>query len=178
MYQMMVSIHLIYVQGVIMPRGKQSGIAYGQKKQNGQSDTEQLIQIASYLRKKYKVKVKREPYLVFDINTDMLIKGPVDNISQSDLRIELEEIGEGLVDFKVIAYPKNPDLLWIDKYGMWIIEVDGAVHDRKTEKTRKRNELFISNHIKLIVVNLADLKEMKKNIYDYIDEQILERIRE
>ena len=48
-----------------MPRGKQSGISYGQKKQYGQSDTAQLIAIASYLRKKYKVKVKREAYLIF-----------------------------------------------------------------------------------------------------------------
>ena len=39
--------------GIIMPRGKQSGIAYGQKKQQGQSDTEQLIQIASYIRKSW-----------------------------------------------------------------------------------------------------------------------------
>ena len=52
-------------------RGKQSGIAYGQKKQNGQSDTEQLIQIASYLRQKYKVKVKREAYLLFNINNKL-----------------------------------------------------------------------------------------------------------
>jgi len=143
-----------------MPRGKQSGIAYGQKKQQGQSDTEQLVNIKRYLIKKYKIKVMREPYLLF--NTNDKLKKIKDHVTKADLNDH---------------YPKNPDLLWMDKYGTWIIEVDGAVHDRKVEKTRKRNELFISNHIKLIVVNLADIKELGLNIYDYIDDMILERIR-
>jgi len=145
-----------------MPRGKQSGIAHGQKKQQGQSDTEQLIQIASYLRKKYKVQVKREPYLIF--GHDDRLKSILDTVDRNQT-------------IKDVVTIKNPDLLWIDKYGMWIIEVDGAVHDRKVEKTRKRNELFIKNHIKLIVVNLADIKELGLNIYDYIDDKILENIR-
>ena len=145
-----------------MPRGKQSGIAHGQKKQQGQSDTEQLIQIASYLRKKYKVKVKREPYLIF--GHDDRLKSILDTVDRNQT-------------IKDVVTIKNPDLLWIDKYGMWIIEVDGAVHDRKVEKTIKRNELFIKNHIKLIVVNLADIKELGLNIYDYIDDKILENIR-
>jgi very-short-patch-repair endonuclease len=72
---------------------------------------------------------------------------------------------------------KNPDLTWIDKYGMWIVEVDGAVHDRKVEKTNQRNELFRSNNIKLIVVNLAELKELELDIYDYIDNEILRLIK-
>ena len=143
-----------------MPRGKQSGIAYGQKKQNGQSDTEQLIQIASYLRQKYKVKVKREAYLLFNINNKL--KSVKEYVTKADLNDN---------------HVKNPDLLWIDKYGMWIAEIDGAVHDRKVEKTNKRNELFRSNNIKLIVVNLADCKELEINIYEYIDKEILRLIR-
>jgi hypothetical protein len=141
-------------------RGKQSGIAYGQKKQNGQSDTEQLIQIASYIRQRYKVKVKREAYLLFNINNKL--KSVKEYVTRADLN-----------DHHV----KNHDLLWIDKYGMWIAEIDGAVHDRKVEKTNKRNELFRSNNIKLIVVNLADCKELEINIYDYIDKEILRLIR-
>ena len=143
-----------------LSRGKQSGIAYGQKKQNGQSDTEQLIQIASYLRQKYKVKVKREAYLLFNINNKL--KSVKEYVTRADLN-----------DHHV----KNPDLLWIDKYGMWIAEIDGAVHDRKVEKTNKRNELFRSNGIKLIVVNLADCKELGINIYEYIDKEVLRLIR-
>jgi hypothetical protein len=143
-----------------MPRGKQSGIAYGQKKQYGQSDTAQLIAIASYLRKKYKTKVKREAYLIFNINNKLIkIK---DYVTKADLND---------------CTAKNPDLLWIDKYGMWIVEVDGAVHDRKVEKTNQRNELFRSNNIKLIVVNLSELKELELDIYDYIDSEILRLIK-
>ena len=143
-----------------MPRGKQSGIAYGQKKQYGQSDTAQLIAIASYLRKKYKTKVKREAYLIFNINNKLIkIK---DYVTKADLND---------------CTAKNPDLLWIDKYGMWIVEVDGAVHDRKVEKTNQRNELYRSNNIKLIVVNLSELKELELDIYDYIDSEILRLIK-
>ena len=143
-----------------MPRGKQSGIAYGQKKQYGQSDTAQLIAIASYLRKKYKTKVKREAYLIFNIDNKLIkIK---EYVSKADLN-----------DCSV----KNPDLLWIDKYGMWIVEVDGAVHDRKVEKTLERNRLFRNNNIKLIVVNLADCKELELDIYEYIDNEILRLIK-
>ena len=164
-----------------MPRGKQSWIRNGQKKQQGQSDTAQLIEIKRHLKDKHKILAMKEPYLVFDIENDKLIKGPVKDISKSDLwgiSKEYDEDNDIWFEMEVkIAYPRNPDLMWIDKYGYWILEVDGAVHDRKVEKTRKRNELFISNHIKLIVVNLADIKELGLNIYDYIDDQILEHIR-
>jgi hypothetical protein len=54
-----------------MTKGKQSGISFGQRKQLGQSDTEQLISIASYIRQKYKVKVKREAYLLFNIDNKL-----------------------------------------------------------------------------------------------------------
>jgi hypothetical protein len=143
-----------------MPRGKQSAIRYGQKKQEGQSDTAQLIEIKQHLKKKHKILAKREPYLLF--RDDKLI-AILDHVKRSQV--------DGSIEIK------NPDLLWMDKYGTWIIEVDGAVHDRKVEKTRKRNELFISNHIKLIVVNLSDIKELGLNIYEYIDDQIMERIK-
>jgi len=145
-----------------MPKTNQSGISYGQKKQEGQTDTQQLIEIASYLRKKYKVKVKREPYLIFDIEGKIL-PGIFDSLTEDNIRCP--------------SIIKNPDLLWIDKYGMWIIEVDGAVHDRKVEKTEKRNRLYLSNHIKLIVVNLAEIKFLKINIYKYIDKRIAELIQ-
>lgn len=141
-------------------RGKQGWISRGQKKQLGASDTSQLIEVASYIRKKYKVKVKREWYILFN---DFGILGCLESLKRRE------------VDYSIII--KNPDLLWVDKYGMWIVEIDGAVHDRKVKKTNERNKLFIKNHINLIVVNLADLKELNINIYDYIDDRILELIR-
>ena len=144
-----------------MPKTNLSGISYGQKKQEGQTDTQQLIEIASYLRKKYKVRVEREPYLLF--KSDILLRILT--------YVKKQQLGENI-------QVKEPDLLWIDKYGMWIIEVDGAVHDRKVIKTEKRNSLYLSNHIKLIVVNLAEIKFRKINIYTYIDKRITELIQE
>jgi hypothetical protein len=143
-----------------MTKGKQSGISFGQRKQLGQSDTEQLIQIASYIRRTHNVKVKREPHLLFNIETNRIskVKDIIDGVTKKDLNDN---------------YQKRPDILWIDKYGMWITEIDGAVHDRKVEKTLKRNELFRSNNIKLIVVNLADCNELEIDIYQYIDNEIL-----
>ena len=146
-----------------MTRGKQSGIRYGQKKQTGQTDTEQLIKIANYLFTEYKISVKREWYIIFDIETDEILKIK-DHVEREDLR------DNGLD----IAYAKNPDLLWFDKYGMWIIEIDGAVHDRKVKKTLERNALFIKNHVKLIVVNIADLKELDIDMFNYIDQKLTE----
>ena len=40
-----------------MPRGKQSGINYGQRhKQRGQSDAETLVAVKRYLFKRYKIR--------------------------------------------------------------------------------------------------------------------------
>ena len=148
-----------------MPRGKQSGINYGQKKQQGQSDIEQLIDIQRYLITRYKLKVKIEWYVIFDNETET-IKMITEHVTKEDLGV----IQEG--KYKQTSFAKNPDLMWIDKYGMWIIEVDGAVHDRKVKKTNERNELYLRNHIKLIVINIAEMNELNINIYNYIDKQI------
>jgi hypothetical protein len=67
---------------------------------------------------------------------------------------------------------KNPDLLYMGKYGMIIIEVDGAVHDRKVSTTEKRNDLYLSNRIKLIVLNLRDIKANGKTLNEALDEKM------
>lgn len=67
---------------------------------------------------------------------------------------------------------KNPDLIYIGKYGIIIIEVDGSVHDRKVQKTLDRNELYINAGIKLIVLNLANIKEINKTIFQVLDCEI------
>ena len=68
---------------------------------------------------------------------------------------------------------KNPDImLWYKTCGLVIIEIDGAVHDRKVAKTVERNRLYRDANIKLIVVNLADLKETKTTVEDYLDKEL------
>lgn len=144
-----------------MARGNKSWIAYGQKKQNGQSDLEQLIDMASYLRKKYKATVKREPFLLFS--------------REGRLIAILESVKRSDTDKSIII--KHPDLLWINKYGMWIIEIDGGAHLGHLSRDEERNSLYTQNNIKLIVVPLYEYDMKTFDIYDFVDKKILELIR-
>ena len=142
-----------------MPRGKQSGINYGQRhKQRGQSDAETLVAVKRYLFKRYKIRwIKIEWYLLFDKTYEKLYKW-AESVTK-------EEVQEYII--------KNPDIiLWYKTCGLIIIEVDGAVHDRKVAKTVERNRLYREAGIKLIVINLADLKEYDKTIEQYLDQEL------
>ena len=104
---------------------------------------------------------KREWYVGFDKEYGHLCR-----ISESVGRQELER-------FKW----KNPDLLCIDKqYGIIIVELDGAIHDRKVQKTIQRNELFRGAGIKLIVLNIADIKECQETIIGKLESEMLELV--
>ena len=140
-------------------RGKQSGIAFGQRtKQKGQSDLDQLIRLKQFLKGRFHMDFKREWYVGFDKEYGHLCR-----ISESVGRQELER-------FKW----KNPDLLCIDKqYGIIIVELDGAIHDRKVQKTIQRNELFRGAGIKLIVLNIADIKECQETIIGKLEFEML-----
>jgi hypothetical protein len=142
-----------------LPRGRQSGIAFGQRsKQKGQSDLDQLIRLKQFLKERFHMDFKREWYVGFDREYGHLCR-----ISESVGRQELER-------FKW----KNPDLLCIDKqYGIIIVELDGAIHDRKVQKTIQRNELFRGAGIKLIVLNIADIKECKETIIGKLESEML-----
>jgi hypothetical protein len=142
-----------------LPRGKQSGIGFGQRnKQRGQSDIETLVNVKRYLFRKWKIRwIKIEWYLLFDKEKERIHKW-------TDV-VTKEEATNYIV--------KNPDImLWYKTCGLVIIEVDGAVHDRKVAKTVERNRLYREAGLKLIVVNLADMKERKKSIEDYLDEEL------
>ena len=139
---------------------KQSGIAFGQRtKQKGQSDLDQLIRLKQFLKERFHMDFKREWYVGFDREYGHLCR-----ISESVGKQELER-------FKW----KNPDLLCIDKqYGIIIVELDGAIHDRKVQKTIQRNELFRGAGIKLIVLNIADIKECKETIIGKLESEMLD----
>ena len=142
-----------------MPRGKQGGINFGQRtKQNAQSDIETLVNVKRYIYKKWKIRwIKVEWYLLFDKEKERLHKW-TDSVTK-------EEAERYIV--------KNPDIiLWYKTCGLVIIEIDGAVHDRKVAKTVERNRLYRDAHMKLIVVNLADLKERKQSVEEYLDQEL------
>ena len=104
---------------------------------------------------------KREWYVGFDREYGNLYR-----ISESVGKQELEKFRW-----------KNPDLLCIDRqYGVIIVELDGAIHDRKVQKTIERNELFRGAGIKLIVLNIADIKECQETIIGKLEFEMLELI--
>mgnify|MGYP000532140808 FL=1 len=145
-----------------MARGKQSGIAFGQRtKQKGQSDLEQLIMLKQFLKQRFHMDFKREWYVGFDKEYGNLYR-----ISESVGKQELSE-------FKW----KNPDLLCFDnQHGIIIVELDGAIHDRKVQKTIERNELFRGAGIKLVVLNIADIKEVGETIIGRLESDMMDLI--
>lgn len=137
---------------------KQSGIAYGQKNlQKGANDTTILISLKRFLRQEFLLEFKREWYVGFDKEHGNLCR-----IAESVGKAELQR-------FKW----KNPDLLCVsDQFGIIIVELDGAVHDRKVQKTVERNVLFRGAGIKLVVLNIADIKEFGETIQDHLAQEM------
>jgi len=59
----------------------------------------------------------------------------------------------------VIGYNiNNPDMILIIRNNILIFELDGKIHDIKTEKTAKRNKRYELNNIPYIVINEEELK--------------------
>jgi hypothetical protein len=141
-----------------MAKGKQSGIAYGQKNlQRGANDTTILISLKRFLRQEFQLEFKREWYVGFDREYGNLCR-----IAESIGKAELQR-------FKW----KNPDLLCVsNEFGIIIVELDGAVHDRKVQKTVERNVLFRGAGIKLIVLNIADIKEFGETLKDHLSQEM------
>ena len=137
---------------------KQSGIAYGQKNlQRGANDTSILISLKTFLRQEFLLEFKREWYVGFDKEYGNLCR-----IAESIGKAELRR-------FKW----KNPDVLCVSKeFGIIIVELDGAIHDRKVQKTVERNVLFRGAGIKLIVLNIADIKEFGETIKDHLSQEM------
>ena len=137
---------------------KQSGIAYGQKNlQRGANDTSILISLKRFLRQEFLLEFKREWYVGFDKEHGNLCR-----IAESVGKAELQR-------FKW----KNPDLLCVsNEFGIIIVELDGAVHDRKVQKTVERNVLFRGAGIKLVVLNIADIKEFGETIQDHLAQEM------
>ena len=107
------------------------------------SDEEKLIKIASLMRRKYKLFVQREPILLFDKDTCKLVK-----IKESITKAEYD-------NYTI----HHPDLLFYIKNTLWIIEIDGWIHDTKNRVIKKdkiRNE-----HYKLSGINHIIISESK-----------------
>lgn len=106
---------------------------------------------------------KREWYVGFD-KRDGQIRRIIESVNRSEIN-----------DFKW----KNPDLLFIHKTrGLIIIEVDGSIHDKKTEATSRRNRCYEQAHVKFICLNLANIRATHRTLEEALDWKMEKLLRE
>jgi len=142
--------------------GKQSGIAFGQRtKQRGQSDLQDLVKLKKFLKYTFDMEFNREWYVGFDKEYGYMCR------LQQDVKYKDKD------RFRW----KNPDLICIHKdFGIIIVELDGAIHDKKVEKTIDRNMLYVSAGIKLIVLNIANIEFCGQTIEEKLQYEVLKLI--
>ncbi len=111
------------------------------------TDREKLVGLRKFIRKHYsQYTVVLEPFMMFS-------KGEDEYMAWSD-RIHYHN-NNTIVHPDIILLP---NIRWpIPKPDM-IIELDGPIHDMKTEKTDKRNKRYELNNIPYIVINESELK--------------------
>ncbi len=110
-----------------------------------QSDLSKLISLASLIRKKYGIKVVREPILLFNKTT-----------------YKLEKIADWITKDEYAHHIIHcPDILfYADK--VWILEDDGLIHHTRASVARKdklRNEHYTTAKINHIIIDEFELIE-------------------
>lgn len=107
---------------------------------NEQPDKEKLIHLATFLRKEYNLTVQREAILTFDKNDGHLVG-----------------FSSWLTEEQFKKYTIHvPDLLFFVGKTMWIIEIDGYIHNVKTSVARRdgfRNECYEMAKLNFIIIN-------------------------
>ena len=107
-------------------------------------DEEKLIRIATLMRTRHHLIVKREPILLFSKDTCRLV-----TITDS--------INKWQYDHHITH---NPDLLFYINDTPWIMEIDGQIHDTKNrviEKDKMRNEHYKLSGINYIIISESTL---------------------
>jgi len=115
-------------------------------KQYPKTDREKLAGLERHIHEKHPIYlVAMEPYLIFTKGEDKFIK-----LSS--------ELNEWTVQHRHVHHC---DLFLIHSTNsrQLVIELDGSIHDIKTEKTDKRNARYELNNIPYIVINESELKE-------------------
>lgn len=70
-----------------------------------------------------------------------------------------------------------PDLMWWNN-GLWILEIDGFIHYVKSEKTKKRNEIYHNNNCHFIIIETFELLEGKTRVSNRPIEKIIRELDE
>jgi len=103
-------------------------------------DTEKLITIATLIRKTHNLIVHREHILLFSKQDCRLVK-MADSITKKEYH-------------NYIIH--TPDLIFYINNTLWIIEIDGSIHDHKNrviEKDKMRNEHYTISGLNYIIIN-------------------------
>ena len=113
------------------------------------NDTFDLLNIQKHLKTRYGISTKKEYFFLFNKSTSELV------------RIKEYVTEHEAYKFKV----RCPDLYVYNSKGklVCVIELDGKVHDVKTERTLKRNSDYMYAEIPMIVINQQDLLEEQKS---------------
>ncbi len=100
---------------------------------NEQPDREKLIEIASFLRQKYQLTVHREAIMTFDKSTDRLV-----------------DFSSWLTEEQFHKYTVHvPDLLFFIGSKLWILEIDGYIHNTNTRVVHRdveRDRVYNAAH--------------------------------
>ncbi len=131
---------------------------------SGKDDEVQLQALAAYLVHTLGFapdRIKKEPFLLFSQYDGSLAGTCYQMVTQEEL--------DGCV-------AHHPDIVILNKRGrpICIVELDGSYHDSKTgrRKTERRNGHYRDARIPCIVLNIADLKLLKKTWFDFLEDEI------
>ena len=104
-----------------------------------QPDLEKLVKLASLIRKKYGIKVDREPILLFHRTTFKLVK-----------------VASWITKDEYVRYIIHcPDIVFYTNK-LWIVEDDGLIHHTRSNVARKdklRNEHYRTAKINHIIID-------------------------
>ena len=106
-----------------------------------QPDTEKLIEIATFLRQKFQLIVQREAILRFDRKSGKLIGQPSSWLTEEQYHTSKVHV---------------PDLLFFIGNKMYIMEIDGYIHNTNATvvgKDRERNECYERANLNYMIIN-------------------------
>ena len=124
-----------------------------------QPDLPKLIKLASLIRKKYGIKVDREPILLFNTQT-----------------YHLEKVVEWITKDEYASYIIHcPDIVFYTNR-LWILEDDGLIHHTNTNVARKdklRNEHYTTAKLNYIIIDeFQVIEKLNLNIKPLTPQQV------
>ena len=134
---------------------------------NGKTDDAQLGAIIAYLRDTKKIPITqiKKDYFILISKWDYAVSGPYRYLTKQQT--------EGNIihrpDIIIQIHPHKTTAISV------IIELDGSFHNSGPggpKKTRLRNEHYTEAKIPFIVINILDLRFLKKNWFEFLDEEL------